>query len=81
MLEKKELIRKFLLDGNPEEKRRKFEIAWDIWKALPEILGEQSLVIFKKLKEKIEKNNHITLCGNPMGFWELICGQRILEKR
>ena len=52
MLEKKELIRKFLLDGNPEEKRRKFEIAWDIWKTLPEILDEQSSKVFKGLKEK-----------------------------
>jgi len=56
VFDKKELIKKFLFDENlpKEEKRLRFEIAWDIWENFNAIKQEISLGnIFKPLKDRI----------------------------
>jgi len=57
MLDRKELIKNFLLDRSisPEERRRRFEIAWDVRKNLEtvELKLKQDLIL--KLKEKLEE--------------------------
>ncbi len=53
---KKELIKKFLLEGSREEKKEKFEIAWDIWETFKDIRKDISKeLIFKSLNRKIEE--------------------------
>jgi len=41
--EKKELIKNYLLDEkiSEEERKERFEIAWNIWEKLPEIAKEE----------------------------------------
>ena len=55
MLNKKELIKNFILNPNPEERKLRFEIAWDIWENFQSILHEKSFEVFKSLKEKVEE--------------------------
>jgi len=58
MFDKKELIKKFLLDEKlpEEEKRLRFEIAWDIWENFENIKIELKQDLIRKLKEKIEQS-------------------------
>jgi hypothetical protein len=48
--EKKELIKNYLLDEkiSEEERKERFEIAWDIWENFQSILHDQSFQVFKK---------------------------------
>jgi len=56
--EKKEMIKKYLLDEKISENERKerFEIAWDIWENFEEIKFELRQKLIKELKQKIKQS-------------------------
>jgi len=53
MKEKKELIKNYLLDEkiSEEERKERFEIAWDIWENFDSIRIEKQREIFLKLQK------------------------------
>ena len=56
MLNKKEIIEKFLFEGNIEEQKEKFEIAWDIRENLDEIKKEMRRKVLATLVNKIRNS-------------------------
>lgn len=53
---KKEIIKRFLLEGSGDIKKERFEIAWDIWENFKEIRkGLSRDLIFKALKRRVEE--------------------------
>ena len=59
--EKKELIKNYLLDEkiSEEERKERFEIAWDIWEKLPEIAKEEVILLFDEIKNCIQNEEEI----------------------
>ena len=56
MLNKKEIIEKFLFEGNIEEQKEKFEIAWDVRENLYEIEKEMKRKVLATLVNKIRNS-------------------------
>lgn len=56
-MDKKKIIEEYLFEGTPEEKKQKFEIAWDIRENFDEIKKEIAINnVFKPLEKKIKEN-------------------------
>jgi len=60
MLNKKEIIEKFLFEGNIEEQKEKFEIAWDIRENFDEIKKEMREKVLTTLVSKIKNSEELS---------------------
>ena len=57
MIDRKKIIEEYLFEGTPEEKKEKFEIAWDVRENFDEIKSELSINnVFKPLANRIREN-------------------------
>jgi hypothetical protein len=74
MLNKKEIIEKFLFGGNIEEQKEKFEIAWDIWENLDEIKKEMRRKVLATLVNKIRNSEDFS--DYETINWGLLEGQK-----
>ena len=54
-MDKKKIIEEYLFEGTPEEKKEKFELAWDIMNHFEDIKLSMRESILRKLVEKIKE--------------------------
>jgi hypothetical protein len=74
MLNKKEVIEKFLFEGNIEEQKEKFEIAWDVRENLYEIEKEMKRKVLATLVNKIRNSKDFS--DYETTDWGLLEGQK-----
>ena len=54
-MDKKEIIKEYLFKGTPEERKEKFELAWDIYSLLPDFWEEAKKDFFEQyIKSELE---------------------------
>ncbi|WP_032496246.1 hypothetical protein [Hydrogenivirga sp. 128-5-R1-1] len=78
MMDRKKIIEEYLFEGTPEEKKEKFEIAWDVRESFDSIRSGQSKTkVFEPLASRIEKD----LLEEPFKITYLDWGSVYVAKR